>query len=346
MSGGLLLVHPFDAHAGSQRISHMLVTNLVRTGMSVRVKLGFGGRGFLSELPGVTPDIQMDHIPTRKLLYPFWTLFALVPTAWAAMHGRVIWAATVYAVPPALLAILLFPSRTVIHLHEATFPGLFRPLLRFAAWRGSELLCVSADQAGRIGIASRILPNPVPQPTRDRASRQNRLLFVGTTRPIKGFELFVAVCDRLQSIPLRKVAFLSDLTNCDHALVASARSAGIDIVFGEQSTEAIYQDGFLMLLCTNPHLWVETFSLVAAEAVTSLVPVGGAGVTVLSEVLGDALAFNDPSRDADMIAQTIADLYHDPDRHAGLRAACKARRSHFSETVFVDRILDVLKSRN
>ncbi|HWQ88271.1 hypothetical protein [Brevundimonas sp.] len=342
----VLFVQPFDAYAGSQRVAEAIVNAFAAAGVNVAIKLGFGGRGFLSEVPGVRPDVRCGHIPTRKLLYPLWIMLALAPVAWAAIRGRVVWANTVYAIPPALLAILIAPRRTVVHLHEATFPAPFRLLIRFAGWRGSRLVCVSADQAQRLGVAAAILPNPVSRPTTDYISaRKDRLLFVGTTQPIKGFDLYVAVCRRLTGVALRKTAYLSDEDRHDRALVDAARGVGIDVVFGERSPDVMYADGFLVLLCTDARVCAETFSLVAAEAVTRLVPVAGTGIIVLGEVVGEALAFNDPRRDPDLIAQAIADLHRAPERAAVLRAACAERRPHFSTEIFANRLLDLLKKQ-
>lgn len=339
----VLVLNPFDAYAGSQRIGRALVVTLHALGVDVRVRLGFGGRGFLSDISEVRPDVLCNSVSIRKLLYPLWTLLALVPVAWAAARGRIIWANTVYAVSPALLAILLFPHRIVIHLHEATFPRPFLWLLRLASARNAMIVCVSADQARRIGIDATILPNPVRQPCADPSSAMDRFLFIGTTQPMKGLALFVDVARLLDGTGLRMTAYLSDEDRQDHALVEAARAAGIQAIFREQSPDAMYRDGFLLLVGTDPRLWSETFSLVAAEAVAALVPVGGAGATVLPEVLGDALAFNEPGRDPVVIAQAVRRLRADPAWHARLREACAQRRAEFSEGMFEKRVGTLLR---
>lgn len=340
----ILLVQPFDAHAGSQRVAHAIATVLARRGVDVSIKLGFGGKGFLSEMPGVRPDIRCDDVAIRKILYPLWVLLALVPTALAALRGRTVWVNTVYSIAPAMLAILLVPKRTIIHLHEVTFPRPFHLLIWLAVRRDATLVCVSADQARRLGVSAELLPNSVGRPESDAVSRADRLLFVGTTQAIKGFALYLAVCRNLEGLALRKAAYLSDEDRHDPALVEAARSMGVEVVFGERSPDAIFADGFLVLLCTDPRLWVETFSLVAAEAVTRLVPVAGVGVTVLDEVVGEALAFNDPDRDPDRIARDVRGLYQDPQRMTELRAACAERRPHFAEDAFADRLFALLRT--
>ena len=138
----------------------------------------------------------------------------------------------------------------------------------------------------------------------------------------------------------------SDEARHDQALVARARQAGIEIVFGEANPQVLYRDGFLLLQASDPELCSETFSLVAAEAMARLVPVAGAGTTVLPEVLGNALAFDTPSRDPGEIAGAIRSLHADPARYAALRVACSSRRMTFSEGAFLERLEDILRTMN
>lgn len=338
----LLLLNPFDAHAGSQRIGRDLAVLLRGAGHDVRVRLGFGGGGFLSELPGVATDLDLASVRVRKLLYPLWALLVALPVAFSALRGRIVWANTIYAAPPALLAALLCPRRVALHLHEAGFPQTFKPILRLMARRGVWLICVSADHAARIGLPAKVLYNPVSISATDAASARDRFLFVGTTQSSKGFALFVAVCAHVRDLPLRAAAYLSDEARHDQALVAAARDAGIDIVFGESNPDMLYRDGFLLLQASDPAFCNETFSLVAVEAMTRGVPVAGAGTTVLGEVLDGALAFDVPSRDPAEIADAIRALHADPARHDALRTAGRQRRAIFSEQAFIDRIEDLL----
>lgn len=339
----ILLLNPFDAYAGSQRIGRDVIELLVSAEHDVRVRLGFGGGGFLSGLHGVKADLDCSNVRTRKLLYPLWSLLVSLPVALSALSGRVVWANTVYAAPPALIAALVCPHRVVMHLHETNFPRIFRPFLRLMLYRGVSVICVSADQAVRIGLPATVLPNAVDVPAHDAFSARNRLLFVGTTQPIKGLSLFVAVCEDLKDFPLHKVAYLSDEARHDRHLVGAARQAGIEIVFGESAPEILYRDGFLLLQATDPAIAAETFSLVAVEAMARLVPVASGGVTVLPEVLDDALAFDIPSRDPQLISDAIRSLHADRVRQDALRAACVRRRPFYSKAAFTERVLGFLR---
>ena len=338
----VLLLNPFDAFAGSQRVACDIIGRLIEAGHCVTVRLGFGGGGFLSDLQVTTTDFNISKVSVRKLVYPLWVLFVSVPTAWAVLSGRLVWANTIYAALPAFVGAMLCPSRVVIHIHEANFSRLFFPILRLLAWRGVMLLCVSKDHATRIGLPAAILYNSVPLPTEDVESARDRLLFVGTTQAMKGFALFVAVCELLEEFPLRKAAYLSDKARHDVGLVERARCVGVEVVFNQSDPALLYSDGFLLLQATDPALWTETFSLVAVEAIARQVPVGGAGTTVLAEVLGDALAFDVPSRDPMTIADLIRSLHVDHVRHKNIRAACRRRRTTFSQHAFRSRLEDIL----
>lgn len=334
----ILLLNPFDAFAGSQRVASDIVDHLIEAGHQVSVRLGFGGSGFLSKLAITTTDFTISNVSIRKMLYPLWAILVALPVGMAVLRGRIVWANTIYAVPPILLAALLCPDRIVIHLHEANFSKLFLPLVRILDFRGVRIVCVSKDHAARIGVPAFILYNSVALPTKHITSKRDRLLFVGTTQPIKGMALFVTICEILQDLPLRKAAYLSDEPRHDRALVERARHANIDIIFGQTDPEVIYDDGFLLLQATNPALCFETFSLVAAEAIARKVPVASAGTTVLQEVLGEALAFDVPSRDPIIIAEMIRSLYADPARHKRIRAACAKRRTAFSQHSYRERL--------
>lgn len=337
-----LLLNPFDAFAGSQRVACDTIDRLTEVGHHMSVRLGFGGGGFLSNLPITATDFDISNVSMRKLLYPLWALLVSLPVAMSVLRGRIVWANTIYAVPPAFLAAMLCPGRVVIHLHEANFSKLFFPVLHLMVRRGAHLLCVSADHAARIGLPATVIYNSVPIPTQDPESACDRLLFVGTTQAIKGLALFVAVCEMLRNLQLRTVAYLSDEARHDVGLVERARRAGVDVVFNQFDPEILYRDGFLLLQATDPTLCAETFSLVAVEAMARQVPVASAGTTVLKEVLGDALAFDVPSRDPVVIAGLIRSLHADQGRHKMMRAACARRRTAFSQDAFQDRLEELL----
>lgn len=335
----VVLIHPFDAIAGSQRVAINIAQALQADGYSADVRLGFGTDGFVSRWVGVKRFLGINNIKVRKLLYPLW-LFAVVPRILrAVVNGEVVWANTIHAAPAAFLAILLAPRRVVIHVHEVEFPLVFMSFLRFAKRRGATLLCVSNFHRRALRLDAQILPNCVLVVVDERTpQRQPKLIFVGSTSAAKGFSLFIEVARRLSGSELTPVAFLPSPERCDPVLLAQAESAGIAVRYGVTDPKEMYEAGFLSLQCTDPHLSTETFSLVAVESMSCLVPVASAGTGVVKEILANALAFDVPTRDPEQIASKIRALLSESARYEGLVEACRVGRGEYTFERFQQRV--------
>jgi glycosyltransferase involved in cell wall biosynthesis len=339
----VLLLNPFDAIAGSQRVAVDVARSLEGAGIGLDFRLGFGSTGFVSAYPGVRRFMLTDPPPQRKRRYPLWLLAAVPRTLRAVFAGEVIWANTVYAVPAVLFPLLLAPRRVVVHVHEVEFAWVLMASLRWAARRGATLVCVSELHQHAIDLPATVLYNGVSPPADPQAARMARqLLFVGNTSPEKGFDLFIAVARALAGSGLEPVAFLPSPERSDPALLAAAAQAGVRVRFGVTDPQEMYGQGFLTLQCTDPVQWTETFSLVAVESISALVPVASAGAVVVKEVLGDALAFDCPERDPARIAAAVRALLADTLRHAALVSACRLRRERYSLARFQQQVVGLV----
>jgi len=325
----VVIVNAFDAFAGSQRVTAMLAAVLRARGHRVLVRLGFGRAGFVSGIPGVRRFLPTERVAARKRLYPLWLAIANLRTIAALVRGDIVWVCTIYALP-AVLPMLLAPRRLVIHIHETDFPGIFGALLGLAARRGAAVVAVSRTHAALLGLPARVLGNAVGDTPPTGPTQRDRLIFVGTSRALKGFDLFVAIVEVLGPTRLTPVAYLGDpVAGRDPALLARSAAAGITLIYGETDPARLFADGWLTLQLTDPALWTETFSLVAAESIWHLVPVGAAGAMVVEEIGAGAIAFNDTSRDPVRIAAHVRTLLADAAAHARLVAGCAARRDDF-----------------
>lgn len=327
----VLLIHPFDAIAGSQRVVLNIAQALYEAGYGLEVRLGFGSGGFVSRLRGVRRFLDVNRIALRKLLYPFWLLSIMPRVLRAAFGGEVVWANTVHAAPAVLAALLTCPRRVIIHVHEARFPGVLMRLLRYSRRRGATILCVSKTHREVLRLDAEVLLNCVTIETVDAPiSLRTALIYVGSTSAEKGFALFIEVATCLSATDLVPVAFLPSDDRCDTAMVQAARSAGIRIEFGVTETGQMYDQAFLSLMCTDAGQCTETFSLVATESICHLVPVASAGSAVLKEIIGPALAFEAPDRDPNSIAAQILSLRADQARYERLVQACRDRRGDYA----------------
>lgn len=340
----VLIVNAFDAHAGSQRVAATLARSLAADGQSrVRVDLGFGTWGFLSELPMTRVWLGIDKPRYRRPLYPIWVIRQNVRNLLHVARGGHLWLNTVFAVPTAALALRVAPRRVVIHVHEVVFPGVLGRSMHRAIRRGAKAVCVSDHQRRQLGLDCAVLHNSV-EPS-DAAGAKDRLVFVGTVSAAKGFDLFTAVARALRDTDLRPIAFVPEIRDAESMrLVEDARAAGVEVRLGETQPGRMFEGAFLTLQATDSRLWIETFSLVAAESIAHRVPVATAGSEVVAEVAGEALAFDHPSRNAAAIARDIRALRADPKRYRLLVAACAERRNKFSVKAFYDGAMKIINS--
>jgi glycosyltransferase involved in cell wall biosynthesis len=328
----IMIVQAFDAHAGAQRIAAALAQALRSKGFDARLWLGFGRRGFVSDARPEWRFMGTEQPLRRKLLYPLWLIAANVVALVAVLRGAAMWTNSIAAVPAAFPFMLFAPKRLVIHLHETGLPRIAKRIIGWAGSRGACVLAVSEYHRDRLGLDCRVLHNAVgegepPGPP----ARRDRVIFVGSTRPMKGLPLFIDVAQRLAGSGLALHAFLAaGPTPPDADAVTAARAAGVQVTIGETDPRRLFADGFVFLQTTDPLLWDETFSLVTAEALWQLVPVGAAGSRVLAEVAGPALAFNCGARDADAIAKQILALVADRAMYDALVSACFIERRRFS----------------
>jgi glycosyltransferase involved in cell wall biosynthesis len=333
----LIVIHAFDAHAGAQRVAATLATGLRMRGQRVSLWLGFGVTGFVSEAGPTWRFAPLERVSARKLLYPIWLVVASCAMLFQLPGRNRVWANSIHAFPVAWPFLLFAPGRLILHVHENNPAPPFMWLIRFAVRRGTRVVSVSRYHATRLGVQTRVLRNAVHAAEGQPRLPAPALLFVGTAQPAKGFALFLEIVRCLAGSGLEPIACLAGGALAPPPSVTeAAAAAGIRVVIGETDTARIYAGGWLTLQLTDPALADETFSLVAAESVWHLVPVGAAGAVVVDEVAEGAVAFNIASRNPEDIADAIRALQADPVRHAALVQGCTQRREDFRLGRFLD----------
>lgn len=340
----VVMVQPFDAFAGSQRVFVSTAQVLQSLGHGVDVQLGFGTTGFVSRELAARALLDIDRISLRKALYPIWMLMLMPRLLVAVMGGRVLWMNTVHAFPAAFLALCVAPRRVVLHLHEIEFPRIFDRFLRWALRRGAHVVCVSAFHRDRLGLRAIALPNPVAVGPAVEPARPPLIVFVGAVNALKGFPLFLDVFRALPPGRVRGRVCVPLIPKGARAHIEEARALGLEVLVGETLAQKLFDGACLTLQCTDPRLATETFSLVAVESLSCGVPVATAGLEVAQEVLGDAWAFNEAGREPARIAERILSLVDDEPRMCELRAAALRRRELFAPAAFSAGVQGVLRS--
>lgn len=340
----ILLIHPFDAYSGAQRVAATLADVFNDLGHDLTISLGFGDRGFVSDCIDVKRFFSINIIWVRKILYPIWILWMWPRIFYAALKNNVIWANAVYAIPVVLPALWLKPKCVVIHIHEIEFPRVFHRLAAWGIRRGARVVCVSETHKQILSLSADVLHNCVGFFSEQEKHNPSVLLFVGAVSELKGFNLFVDVVRELRSKNIRALAFVPSIPPKASALLTAAQMAGIEVVVGVSDPKFIYPGATLLLQCTDPELWTETFSLVMAEALASGVPVATTGMKVAPEILSDAWAFDVPGRNPKEIAAKIDDLFNSSEKIDLLCLAALRRRNHFTYDRFKTNVSTILNN--
>jgi glycosyltransferase involved in cell wall biosynthesis len=340
----LIFVNAFDALAGSQRVAVSLFRAFLDLKIPFKIYLGFGNVGFISEFGGVDRFSSVNLPVIRKLLYPFWVLFLWPKILYAIFKKKIIWANAVYAIPAILPAVLFSPSRLVIHVHEVDFSVIIKILLFFAARQGVCILCVSNFHRERVFTGAKVLLNSVMSSGWAKRQDVPTILFVGNATALKGFPLFIEVIKLLPAHQFRAVACVPSISAASNDLIERAFLAGIEIRVGISDPAQIYTEASLLLQCTDPNLWTETFSLVVVEAISFAVPVATVGLMVAGEILGDAIAFDVPVRDPTVIAAKIVKFFENESNVYEAQSLSAIQSYKYSFPVFRNKVAEVISS--
>jgi glycosyltransferase involved in cell wall biosynthesis len=342
------IVHPFNGYSGAQRVAQHLLRAMTALRIPVDLRVGFGENGFLTDDQPSMVWLAVNSVPLRKLLYPVWLFWMNMWCLLQAARGNFIWLNTIHALPAATLLWLINPNNALIHLHEATFPKVFHWLLRVAQWRGLQTVCVSDFHRRTLNVDATVLPNCVwhetPQFNQTETSR-SAVVFVGAATRMKGFDLFLDVANALGPTFCCRAYLACQSNQLPTEFEAAIRQSGADMHYGKTNPATFFGDAWLTLMLTDPKRATETFSLVAAESVFFGVPVASSGSAVVAELCSDALAFDEPSRRADLIADQIITLHKDNERQRLLGAACARRSADLGSNQFIQNVGALLHSR-
>jgi glycosyltransferase involved in cell wall biosynthesis len=339
----IILIHPFDSHSGSQRVVATLARVFFESGDNLKIFLGFGTEGFVSEISGVSRFSRINNVLIRKYLYPIWILIMWPRMIISVIRREIVWANTVYSIPAVLPMVLFAPRHLIIHAHEIQFPKVLNKLLYWASKRNVMILAVSHLHLKRLGLKATILPNCVEVDCDAQETDTNVVIYVGNPSLPKGFPLFVDVAKRLQGRDFSLIAYVPYRTKAVDEILRTAEEAGVQVKVGYTNPLEIYSGASLLLQCSDPSFCTETFSLVSVEAVCCGVPVATAGMEVAGEVLGEALAFDEPTRNPDKIAHEITVFLASSDMVSKIIRATKLQRLKYGYETFRDGVKCIIE---
>jgi len=297
----------------------------------------------LRELPAAAPDLRFAALTRRPDLIPDGVEPIHVPARVQELRMAVRLPLLlrrlrpslvhfVHAFPPALPCPGVLTVQDLSFERDASLMGrretvIFRLTVPRSARRASRILAISQrtkdDLIELYGLpAERVVVTPLAADAAFRpgdGAREDYLLLVGSIEPRKR-PLVAADAARAVGRPLVAVG-----PERDAALGAELRARGADVrgVVPQDELVRLYQHASALLLPTA----YEGFGLTAAEAMACATPVVAAPDPAVREAGGDAVAYAEPDRFADVVRDVLAD----PERwsHAGLE---RARRFSWAAT--------------
>lgn len=314
MKKKILVLHPFDSFAGSQKVTVGAIKVFEGSFDRIISLVVLGGGGFLASSSNSKFLFNVSRGIVRKVLYVLTAPFISVLVLFYIFLGFRIYASTYYSTPYLLLASIVRPSWVILHVHEIEVPSVLRRFGEFLSSRGCKLLFVSDLHRRRIALAGAIVHNFSDSNFGDlyletRVSR-TRLIFVGAPTKSKGFDFFASVTRELVGPNVEALAFIGDSIIPD----ASACNGHIKFFTSVYCEEKIFSGKTLLLVCSDANLVTETFSLSCMEALKHGALVCNFGSDVCSEIFGAYLVIDDSTRDvkaAVVKLKLVLDTFHD-----------------------------------
>ncbi|NQV76893.1 MAG: hypothetical protein HQ490_00880 [Lutibacter sp.] len=307
----VLIVNAFDAYAGSQRsLANWL--SVQDKDVEYDVFLFCGDGGFVADLTNckVTTLFKLRNILLRKvsliLFMPFfWIYLLLIFKKYSFVIGNS---------SPALF--LIFPlyifNKAYIIIHEITrVPGILVKILK--RWSSKKnTMVVSNIINEKFKIEGRVIFNAIARielaEMGDKPFEKRKIIFVGDFRKAKRFDFFVAIAELFKNtLQYQFVAYLSHEPHKqdEFNIVNKANECGIDVKFNVKDPGIFFKDAYFLIQCTDEDEWVETFSYLAAEALSYNVPIIATGITVISELFSGSVYYNKVSKPHDIYLQLL-----------------------------------------
>ncbi|MGM9842444.1 MAG: glycosyltransferase family 4 protein [Candidatus Limisoma sp.] len=350
--------HLYNDYSGSPRVLRTVVDGLLREGVDVTLVSSRGGAldGIVSHSSArfrhIAYNYKFSTNPAVTMLrYSFVQLLTFfIALRWTFRRDVTFYVNTILPVAPALAG-RLTGKRVVYHYHEnaSVKSAMYRFLSALMQRLAHEIVCVSDYQASllarRRGIT--VVPNAVPDafrravcPNAERAFDEHNVLMLSSLKDYKGTREFFEIAQRL---PDRRFTLVvnDEMSAIEKYIAERGIVVPSNLTVFPRQTDIVdfYRRASVVVNLSNPRMFIETFGMTVAEAMTAGLPVivptvGGVADLVDEGVNGYKIDVSELNR----ITNKIDEILSNRELYCRLSHEAQRRSEQFSEQRMVESI--------
>ena len=351
----VVVFHLFNDFSGSPKVLSMALEALIADGYDVTLFTSDGG-----VLDGLTSH---DTVHKHTINYSFspnpivtvWRLLRSQTVSffkalrYCRTHGTATYINTILPFGAALGA-KLAGSRVIYHYHENAFAkGLMYRML--ACWMkriADDIICVSDYQAEHLSgmnVHPHVIPNGLPaslfsslKPSPLSAYDRKCVMMLSSLKEYKGTYEFIQLASEHPDFKWTLIINdskdrINQFLNRNHIDITAI--PWLDVYPRQTDVSIFYNNTSLVLSLSNPDLFIETFGLTAAEAMTAGLPVIVPTVGGIADLVTDGYnGYKLDVRNLSAIGDKIREILTDKDLYMRLAAGAMEKSGEFNPENF------------
>lgn len=354
--------HLYNDYSGSPRVLRTVVDGLLREGVDVTLVSSRGGAldGIASHSSarfryiGYRYKFSTNPVVTmlRYLLVQLLTFF--VALRWTFSRDVTFYVNTILPVAPALAG-RLTGKRVVYHYHEnaSVKSAMYRFLSAMMQWLANDIICVSDYQASLLKRRRRVkvVPNAVADefarrmtPNAEQSFEKQTVLMLSSLKDYKGTREFFEIAQRLPDYRFTLVVN-DEMPAIEKYIAERGIVVPTNLTVFPRQTDIVefYRRASVVLNLSNPGMFVETFGMTVAEAMTAGLPVIVPTVGGVADLVADGVnGYKIDVSEIERITNKIDEILTDRELYVALSGEALRRSRQYSEQSMIESIKKII----